>query len=189
MSASDEPQQPAPPARHDIFVSYSRADRARVEPIVRMLEQHGWSVWWDPEILPGQKFHEVIDGALTAARCVIVAWSENSADSDWVVGEASEAKARGVLVPLRLDDARLRIDFRSIQTADFSGWSGDPAAPPARRLRAGVSQHLGEPEAAPIEAPPAEPRAPSGARAQLLEPDRAPSAAGTQAADSTLPEA
>jgi adenylate cyclase len=32
----------------DIFVSYARADKARVAPLVDALETRGWSVWWDP---------------------------------------------------------------------------------------------------------------------------------------------
>ena len=38
----------------DIFVSYARADKARVAPLVAALERQGWSVWWDPAIVPGQ---------------------------------------------------------------------------------------------------------------------------------------
>ena len=29
----------------DIFVSYARADKARVAPLVAVLERQGWSVW------------------------------------------------------------------------------------------------------------------------------------------------
>jgi adenylate cyclase len=44
----------------DIFVSYARADRARVAPLVAALEAQGWSVWWDAEINPGQEFDALI---------------------------------------------------------------------------------------------------------------------------------
>jgi adenylate cyclase len=37
----------------DIFVSYSRQDKALVAPLVAALEAEGWSVWWDPAITPG----------------------------------------------------------------------------------------------------------------------------------------
>ena len=33
----------------DIFVSYSRADKARVAPLVAAFEAQGWSLWRDPE--------------------------------------------------------------------------------------------------------------------------------------------
>jgi hypothetical protein len=31
----------------DIFISYAREDRPRVERLAAALEQCGWSVWWD----------------------------------------------------------------------------------------------------------------------------------------------
>ncbi|MGH1480226.1 MAG: TIR domain-containing protein [Geminicoccales bacterium] len=34
----------------DIFISYSRDDRARVESIAKAFEAEGFSVWWVPEI-------------------------------------------------------------------------------------------------------------------------------------------
>ena len=34
----------------DIFFSYKREDRGRVEPIVRLLEREGLKVWWDPDL-------------------------------------------------------------------------------------------------------------------------------------------
>jgi adenylate cyclase len=40
----------------DVFVSYSRQDKARVAPLVEALEAEGWSVWWDPAIAPGEEF-------------------------------------------------------------------------------------------------------------------------------------
>jgi tetratricopeptide (TPR) repeat protein len=40
----------------DIFVSYSRQDKARVQPLVAALQAEGWSIWWDPEIQPGEEF-------------------------------------------------------------------------------------------------------------------------------------
>ena len=43
----------------DIFVSYSRSDRERVEPLVRALEGEGLSVWWDPLIEPGHEWDDV----------------------------------------------------------------------------------------------------------------------------------
>ena len=52
----------------DIFVSYSRTDKARVAPLIAALEAQGWSVWWDPEITPGEEFDAMIGAELEAAR-------------------------------------------------------------------------------------------------------------------------
>src|SRR5690348_2277618 len=56
----------------DVFVSYARADKARVAPLVAAIEAKGWSVWWDPEISPGREFDDEIDVELQAAKSVLV---------------------------------------------------------------------------------------------------------------------
>ena len=74
----------------DIFISYSKSDRAKAQMLAKALQREGWSVWWDARIPPGQSLDEVIDRALEAARCVIVMWSKKSVSSRWVKAEASE---------------------------------------------------------------------------------------------------
>ena len=63
----------------DIFVSYSRSDKARVAPLVAALEAEGWSVWWDPAIAPGQQFDRMIADELERARAVLVGRHATSA--------------------------------------------------------------------------------------------------------------
>jgi adenylate cyclase len=108
----------------DIFVSYSRTDKARVAPLVSALEAQGWSLWWDPEITPGDEFDALIGAELESARAVVVVWSPASVDSRWVKGEARDAADRGVLVPVRFENARLPIDVRAIHTIDLDDWDG-----------------------------------------------------------------
>ena len=103
----------------DVFVSYSRRDRARVAPLVAAIESMGWSVWWDPGIAPGQEFDRLIDAELAAASAVLVVWSRDSVESRWVRGEAREAADRGILVPVRFDEACLPIDVRVLHTIDL----------------------------------------------------------------------
>jgi hypothetical protein len=106
----------------DIFISYARADRPRAEPLAQALERAGWSVWWDREIPPGRSFDEVIEEALTAARCVVVLWSGASVRSEWVKTEAAEAAQRRILVPILTDGARIPLEFRRIQAAAIHNW-------------------------------------------------------------------
>ncbi|TAN83988.1 MAG: toll/interleukin-1 receptor domain-containing protein [Gallionella sp.] len=68
----------------DIFISYAREDEARVEPLVHVLENQGWSVFWDRRIPAGQSWRSYIGRALAEAKCVIVAWSNESVHSNWV---------------------------------------------------------------------------------------------------------
>jgi len=106
----------------DIFISYARADRPRAECLAQALERTGWSVWWDREIPPGRSFDEVIEEALSQARCVIVLWSDASIKSEWVKTEASDAAQRRILVPILADGSRIPLEFRRIQAAAIGDW-------------------------------------------------------------------
>lgn len=129
----------------DIFVSYSRQDRARVAPLVAALEAEGWSVWWDPEISPGEEFDSLISRELDAARTLLVVWSPKSVDSRWVRGEARDAADRGVLVPVRFENARLPIDFRAVHTTDLDDWNDDSQSGAFRSLCKALEAKLGPP--------------------------------------------
>ncbi|MGH8377321.1 MAG: TIR domain-containing protein [Gammaproteobacteria bacterium] len=113
----------------DVFVSYARADKARVAPLVAAIEAKGWSVWWDPEISPGQEFDDQIDAEIGAAKAVLVIWTPTSVASRWVRGEAREAAERGILVPVRFEQARLPMDVRAIHTTDLDDWRENPMHP------------------------------------------------------------
>ena len=132
----------------DIFVSYSRQDKARVAPLVRALASRGWTVWWDPEITPGEEFDSLISRELEQARALVVVWTPNSVDSRWVRGEARDAADRGALVPVRFDNARLPIDFRAVHTTDLDGWSDDPGSPAFQSLCRALESKLGVTERA-----------------------------------------
>ncbi len=116
----------------DVFVSYARTDKARVAPLVAAIEAQGWSVWWDPEITPGQEFDDQIDVEMEQAKAVLVVWTPTSVASRWVRGEAREAADRGILVPVRFEQARLPMDVRAIHTTDLDDWREDPASQPVR---------------------------------------------------------
>src|SRR5512134_1090361 len=113
----------------DVFVSYARADKARVAPLVAAIEAEGWSVWWDPAIVPGQEFDHQIAAELKAAVAVLVVWTPKSVDSRWVRGEAREAADRGILVPVRFDRASLPIDVRALHTTDLDDSGLDARSP------------------------------------------------------------
>ncbi|MGH8127436.1 MAG: TIR domain-containing protein, partial [Gammaproteobacteria bacterium] len=117
-----------------VFVSYARSDKARVAPLVAAIEARGWSVWWDPEITPGQEFDDQIDAEINAAKAVLVVWTAISVASRWVRGEAREAADRNILVPVRFEQARLPMDVRAIHTTDLDDWGEDSASPVAQEF-------------------------------------------------------
>jgi hypothetical protein len=111
----------------DVFLSYKREDQARVAPIVEGLRAAGLSVWWDRDIGGGESWRQTIHEQLEAARCVVVVWSETSIGplGEFVHDEAGRAKARGVLLPVRIDAVRAPIGFGQVQTLDLAGWRGN----------------------------------------------------------------
>ena len=131
----------------DIFVSYSRTDRARVAPLVAALEAEGWSVWWDPAITPGQDFDSMIAAELDSARAVLVVWTPASVSSRWVRGEAREAADRGILVPVRFDEVKLPIDVRAIHTIDLDSWREDSQGSEFQEIVRALCPLAGQPTA------------------------------------------
>ncbi|MCI0420597.1 MAG: toll/interleukin-1 receptor domain-containing protein, partial [Acidobacteria bacterium] len=91
---------------------------------------------------PGQRFDEVIEKALLAAKCVVVLWSEESIKSRWVRNEASEGVDRDILLPVFLERVNPPFLFRRIQAADLSDWHGDPAHPELKRLLQTIGEKL-----------------------------------------------
>ena len=124
----------------DIFISYARADRDRIEKLASALEADGYSVWWDRNIHGGAQFAAEIAKQLDEAETVIVAWSAQSLGSEWVLDEASEARKQNKLIPIRLDGAEPPLGFRQRQAIDFSGWNGASNAPEFFELKASVDQ-------------------------------------------------
>ena len=110
---------------HDVFISYSREDRSKVEKIANALTQRGLRVWWDPKIKTGAGFRQEISEALTATRSVIVIWSRHSVASRFVADEADEGAARDILFPALIDNVDIPLGFRQIQTADLTHWRGN----------------------------------------------------------------
>jgi TolB-like protein/Tfp pilus assembly protein PilF len=137
----------------DVFVSYARVDKARVAPIVAAIEAQGWTVWWDPEIAAGQLFDDQIETQLAAAKCVLVVWTPTSVASRWVRGEAREAADRGILVPVRFDEARLPMDVRALHTTDLDKWADDPASPPFQEVLRALGGMMARRTEARVEAP------------------------------------
>ncbi|MHA7871259.1 MAG: TIR domain-containing protein [Hyphococcus sp.] len=109
----------------DIFISYARADRQRIEKLAAALEAEGYSVWWDREIAGGAEFSAVIEQELAAAKTVIVGWSAQSLGSHWVRDEADYARGENKMLPLSLDGSLPPLGFRQIHALDFSGWNGE----------------------------------------------------------------
>jgi len=140
----------------DIFVSYSREDQATARRFAEAFEQAGLRVWWDQSLSPGEAFDQVTEKALDEARAVVVLWSKKSVESRWVRAEAMQAHNSRRLVPVMIEPCRRPLLFELTQTADLSGWNGDPEDPAWTAFVGGVRKFTGAgtaTEAAPSPAP------------------------------------
>ena len=108
----------------DVFLSYANSDRERARDVANVLSAHGWSVWWDRQIRPGETFDDVIERELETAKNIVVLWTKASVVSEWVRNEAAVAAQRGVLVPVLLEDVKPPLEFRRKQTLDLVAWDG-----------------------------------------------------------------
>ena len=78
-----------------IFVSYSSADRAFAEDLVRQLEQAGNRIWFAPrDVRPGTDYSEQIQAAIEQAGAFVIIVSRDSNESDFVRAETEMAFSR-----------------------------------------------------------------------------------------------
>ncbi|HEX6604927.1 MAG TPA: TIR domain-containing protein [Sphingomicrobium sp.] len=109
----------------DVFLSYSREDRASARHIADCFAAEGISVWWDARLQSGQTFDEVIERQLKEAKAVVVLWTPRSVNSRWVRAEATLADRKNKLVPAIIEPCDRPIAFELTHTADLSDWTGD----------------------------------------------------------------
>ena len=127
----------------DIFISYSKADHALALKLSAFLEAEGWSVWWDRNLSAGEAYRDEIMRKLSAARAVIVIWTQTSVKSDWARAEAGRAKADGKLIPVKapgLTYSDIPLPFGEMHTENLTATD---------LIRAAVVAQLSKPAVAP----------------------------------------
>ena len=85
----------------DVFISYSKRDVTDARMLAALLEANGYTVWWDPHLMCGDRFREEIAEELGKARAVIAIWTKSSVASEWVQSEAGRAHRNQKLLPVR----------------------------------------------------------------------------------------
>jgi hypothetical protein len=128
----------------DIFLSYARADKTRASEFAAALSQHGWTVFWDPEIFAGADWSETIETELRGSGCVVILWSSAAAKSKWVRVEAGYGLERDCLIPVALDETPPPLAFRPIEIAQLQDWTGpDREHPEFQGLVRGITHRIG----------------------------------------------
>jgi len=139
----------------DVFISYSRDNKARVADIAAAVTAAGYDVWWDAELPPHRSYGDVITEKIGSAKAAIVVWSHASAQSEWVRAEADVARNQKKLVQTAIDDVMPPLPFNQIQFADLRDWTGDPAHSGWRKVLMSLDELCGReaspaPSAAPV---------------------------------------
>ncbi len=137
--------QDTPNDSANIFVSYSRDDRAKVLPIIEALEKAGLTVWWDGLLEAGTLFLHTTEQALEEADVVLVVWTSTSVQSNWVRDEATSGRETGRLVPVTIDGSLPPLGFRQFQVADLSAWRKNPDAPEIQNVIQSIRSLMGQP--------------------------------------------
>lgn len=92
-----------------VFISYSSKDVMLAHSLQQDLEARSIEVWRDKtRLYCGAEFAKDIEAALKKAHVVLVIYSKNSLESDYVHGEAMEARAtiRDRMMPLLAADTQ-----------------------------------------------------------------------------------
>ena len=123
-------------ARCQIFLSYAREDREKVERLYQKLSKAGFKPWMDTkDILPGEKWPSSIRRAIRDSDFFLVCLSTNSVKKrGWVQREMKQAldlwqeklEDDIYLIPVRLEDCEtlesLR-DFQWVNLFEGDGWT------------------------------------------------------------------
>jgi hypothetical protein len=126
----------------DVFISYKREDRARVEALHALLLDLDVGAWFDAGIEVGADWDRRIHEQIDAARAMVVCWSFAACSSHWVVKEATIGLERNMLVPVKIHPCALVPPFDALQTADLTQWEGEPDHPEAQKVLVRLGQLL-----------------------------------------------
>jgi formylglycine-generating enzyme required for sulfatase activity len=142
----------------DVFISYPRAARTKVEPIKAKLEALGLEVFFDIQgIDGGDIFPDVIDKKLRACKAVLSCWSPLYFERRWCVIECRVGLDKNALVPVAIErfakDAP-PADLRYVNFFNLTDWHGDERHEDWQRTLRALSRHVGRELAGAARPPP-----------------------------------
>ncbi len=115
-----------------IFLSYARADRARVEPVAAVLRARGVSVWYDAESTAGGlSYVESSQRALRRTSVMLVFLSTSSVRSAWVAEEIRAYRSLMAREPghkllvIHLDKTRAPLSLAGASAVDAHEMASD----------------------------------------------------------------
>ena len=110
---------------YDVFISYSRADSAKTDEILRLLEEENLKCWIDRSgQYSGRNYKDEIMDKIRRSHIVLFVSSKNSNKSKNVLNEISNAvENQKLIIPIRIDNAsyadRIAYDLTGIDYIDY----------------------------------------------------------------------
>ena len=132
-------------SQHHIFISFKTEERNTARLLKEALAADGYNVWWQEAIQCGKEWHGEIDKGLENSACTIVLWSKRAMNSQWVCHEASQAIARGIYAPVRIEAIEIQSPFNRLQATDLINWDGSPNHPGFALVRERVRELVPKP--------------------------------------------
>ncbi|MBL8152956.1 MAG: toll/interleukin-1 receptor domain-containing protein [Anaerolineae bacterium] len=114
-----------------VFISYSRRDKACAYKIQRQLEAQGFKIWIDKNDIPaGAAFPNSLLTAIREAAAVLVLWSQQAKESNFVEKEIKAAEEQRLmrdmpLVPVWLDNTPLPPELQTLNAVEVKGCTDD----------------------------------------------------------------
>ena len=116
----------------DLFISYAREDEAIVAKLLPFFERLNVSVWTDQQIRQSEIYTHRINEVLSTCNCVLMIWSEHSAQSNYVQAECERALQDNKLVIGSMTDLELPVPFNIVQSSSLNVFDKDVTGPDDR---------------------------------------------------------
>ena len=90
---------------HEVFISYASEDKTVADTVCEGLEKKGIRCWIAPrDIQPAQQYDDAIIEAINSAQVMVVIFSSNVFQSQYVKGEVERGFSKGlIIVPFRIE--------------------------------------------------------------------------------------
>jgi hypothetical protein len=105
-----------------VFLSYSRADRALAESIIRGLRAVGVLVWWD-EDMHSTDWQQELERQIVELATIVVLWTPKSANSDTVKDEARLGLENSKLINVIVGMPKPPFPFDRVNALPLDGWN------------------------------------------------------------------
>jgi len=122
----------------EIFLSYARENREAVAQLGRALEESGYHAVWDRDLGGALPWESQLERKLAKCDCVVVLWSRDSVESEWVRQESLWAAERSVYLAVLIDGTPPPESLAPVHAIDFARWNGDRQAHEFEHLVDGI---------------------------------------------------